>query len=433
MTEVTREVFEITVKDLTEKLERCRSKCATLEESNTDLMNRYSQLSTDLGDVISFLKLRLEQKRDELSELTERLEGLDAVRTQEQHECRDMRDKLEGDMKRMQSELTSEVQMLTTKLNSLEEFRRMREKLSAERSQLELQLEQQRQEAEERVYQANRQRVIDSDQLQKDCVKNIASVAQAFQEATRQRVNQTTHRTLRENICLTAQMALIADKARHLDSDNASLRARAVENSRVLGALEWSEQSLVSATRRHEVELARLQDRNRALAEELQQRSQQAGLLEQQRCRVGRLEARLAEQQGLLEAAAVQHTEQALLVERLTEELHQQTEDCRRLQTVVAHAGSVVRRALTVTPASKGGEPRRGLLDQLLTVLTTAALRDQRHRLRPLPPAPADQLPPRLSTGALGITPGGDGALRLKEADSLIRELEEAAADYRDQ
>ncbi|XP_037073937.1 cilia- and flagella-associated protein 157-like [Pollicipes pollicipes] len=374
MTEVTKELFEITVKDLTEKLEHCRTKCTKLQESNDDLTGRNTQLTADLGDVISFLKLQLEQKRDELAELTERLEGLDAQRTREQQECRETSEKLQSDMKKMQAELTSDVQMLTSKLNSLEEFRRMRERLFEERNELEHQLEQQKEEAEEMVYQADKQRIIDSDQLKRDSVRNITAVAQAFQQATRRRINQTTHRTIRENICLTSQMVLVAEKARHLDERNARLLERSAENDRVLGALEWTERSLVSATRKHEAELAALEERNSALAEIARERGQQTERDSDMACRLRRLETRLAEQQRLLEAAAAEQHEQALLAARLDGELHEQTEARERLEAVVAHAGVCCGSSKTWRSSDGPSNARPNLSRELLAQQRPAGL-----------------------------------------------------------
>ncbi|KAJ9577935.1 hypothetical protein L9F63_025203, partial [Diploptera punctata] len=53
-----------------------KTRCLELEMSNEEYQRKYEQLDEDRADIIAYLKKMLQQKEDEITELKERLEGL---------------------------------------------------------------------------------------------------------------------------------------------------------------------------------------------------------------------------------------------------------------------------------------------------------------------------------------------------------------------
>jgi len=58
---------------------RMKTRCLELEVSNEEYQKRYEQLDEDRADITAYLKRMLQEKEDEITELTERLEGTQKV------------------------------------------------------------------------------------------------------------------------------------------------------------------------------------------------------------------------------------------------------------------------------------------------------------------------------------------------------------------
>ena len=135
------------------------------------------------------------------------------------------------------------MQIPAGKLASLEEFRVQREELMAKFAALEAQLAAQDQAQKETVYQLERKQVIDKDRLKKEVVVRVNQVAAEFRyrrqlfchqlsccrlfctsrsfleftlfyyrKLSNKQMAETTKRTIRENVGLTAQLSKMSEK-----------------------------------------------------------------------------------------------------------------------------------------------------------------------------------------------------------------------------
>ena len=129
------------------------------------------------------------------------------------------------------------MQIPAGKLASLEEFRVQREELIAKFAALEAQLAAQDRAHNETVYQLERKQVIDKDRLKKEVVVRVNQVAAEFRyrrqfscrlfctslsflkfafffnrKLSNKQMAETTKRTIRENVGLTAQLSKMSEK-----------------------------------------------------------------------------------------------------------------------------------------------------------------------------------------------------------------------------
>lgn len=58
---------------------RMKTRCLELEMSNEEYQKKYEQLDEDRADIIAYLKRMLQEREDEITEMKERLEGLEKV------------------------------------------------------------------------------------------------------------------------------------------------------------------------------------------------------------------------------------------------------------------------------------------------------------------------------------------------------------------
>lgn len=58
---------------------RMKTRCLELEMSNEEYQKKYEQLNEDRADIIAYLKRMLQDREDEITEMKERLEGLEKV------------------------------------------------------------------------------------------------------------------------------------------------------------------------------------------------------------------------------------------------------------------------------------------------------------------------------------------------------------------
>lgn len=58
---------------------RIKTRCLELEMSNEEYRKKFEQLDEDRADIIAYLKRMVQKKENEITELKERLEGLQKV------------------------------------------------------------------------------------------------------------------------------------------------------------------------------------------------------------------------------------------------------------------------------------------------------------------------------------------------------------------
>ncbi|XP_062565650.1 cilia- and flagella-associated protein 157 [Armigeres subalbatus] len=223
---VDRQFFEITINDLNQKLARLRTHNVKIEERNEELESKLKQIEEDRADVTTFLDRTLQEKLAVIIELEDKLSELSKVRDQENEECQKKIVSLDAKYKAMHEQLTSEIKLLTGKLNSMEEFRMQRDELMAKFDAQDTELKEQNKRHKTTLYEMERKVILDKDRLRKDVENKLLQLSTEFTKSSEIRVAAHTQRLVRENIALNNEMDRMIFTQERLEKQYADLKAQ---------------------------------------------------------------------------------------------------------------------------------------------------------------------------------------------------------------
>uniref|UniRef100_A0A8C5PNZ0 Cilia- and flagella-associated protein 157 n=1 Tax=Leptobrachium leishanense TaxID=445787 RepID=A0A8C5PNZ0_9ANUR len=203
------------------------------------------QLSSDKKEIVSFLKRTLNQRMDEIADLTDQLVGLQQAKDAEKDAYEAQMAQLRHEFQETRDRLTSENMLLAGKLASLEEFRVQKEELMAKFAALEEKLKKQEEDHKEMVYKIEKKTVLDKDRLKKEMVQRVNTVAAEFRRVSNNQMAETTKRAIRENVSMSSQLAKVSDKSMDLMYENDCLKEQEEELRKHLEILEENERELV--------------------------------------------------------------------------------------------------------------------------------------------------------------------------------------------
>lgn len=254
--EIDKAFFELEIADLNRKLERLKTYNAELETRNEELEAEYKKLDEDRADVITYLKKTLQIKVDEVAELTERVQAIEEKRQAETKDFQGQMKDLKKEFNVMRETLTSEVKMLSGKLNSLEEFRAQRDNLMAQFEAQEANYASQELHYKKILHETEKKFIVSKDNLKKELESRLLKLAQDFQDATEIRIASSTHRVIRENIAVNNELREVLSIQASLSDQNTSLKER--ERSARL-ALQLAEEQRDTAMEKSLVQLNLIQ------------------------------------------------------------------------------------------------------------------------------------------------------------------------------
>ncbi|XP_055539213.1 cilia- and flagella-associated protein 157 [Wyeomyia smithii] len=226
---VDRQFFEITINDLNQKLARLRTHNVKIEERNEELEAKLKQIEEDRADVTAFLDRTLQEKLAVIIELEDKLSELSKVRDQENEECQKQIVSLDAKYKAMHEQLTSEIQLLTGKLNSMEEFRQQRDELMAKFDAQDMELKEQNKRHKTTLYEMERKVILDKDRLRKDVENKLLQLSTEFTKSSEIRVAAHTQRLVRENIALNNEMDRMIFTQERLEKQYSEMKAQNAE------------------------------------------------------------------------------------------------------------------------------------------------------------------------------------------------------------
>ncbi|KAK7871261.1 hypothetical protein R5R35_007548 [Gryllus longicercus] len=401
ITEVERELFTIQIADLTAKVERLKARCLELEASNVEFEENIKHLDEDRGDVITYLRTQADQKQDEIEELEERVEGLIRARENDVSMYKEIIRQSEHDFKIMHEQLTSEIKLLTGKLNSLEDFRLQRDDLVKKFKLQEEQMGVQDEKHKQIIYEVEKKFIIAKDKLKKEMEGKLLQLSSNFSDATEIRIAATTHHAIRENIAINNELDRIIATHNKLMAENEKIKNYDKELRQKFELVEEEKRILL---RKNSVLLKLL---NR-LAREHQDMEVFLGELEREAqvselCQLKLEEAERALKQAQLETRFETQKVHGALYEQ--QELKMLADEAKlrgdKLNAVVEQCVSAIQEVITVTEGQDETsmlQARETLLSRLLTLMDSSTLQY-------ITVPPPKEKKSMYETGDLGLVP----------------------------
>ena len=180
----------------------------------------------------------------------------------------------ENKFKMMHDNLSSEIKLLTGKLNSMEEFRLQRDDLMAKFDTQEMELKEQAKKHKAILYEMERKVILDKERMRKDVENKLLELSTEFTKTSDLRVAASTQRLVRENIALNNDMDRMIFTQERLHRENEEMKkkhreiagqyeASAAEKKRLIKTGEQQLEIIKSLTSQYED----LRDQNAYLKE----------------------------------------------------------------------------------------------------------------------------------------------------------------------
>nr|XP_033815919.1 cilia- and flagella-associated protein 157 isoform X2 [Geotrypetes seraphini] len=381
LSELSKEFYLLQIRDLEGRVIRYQRKLDELETSAVIFQAKYDQVLKDKKEIVSFLKRTLDQRTDELTELNEHLitiqqakeadkDAFEAQLAHERHEAQEIKD-----------QLTSENMVLVGRLAGLEEFRLHKEDLMARFAALEMQLKKQEEEHKEMIYNLEKKAVIDKDRLKKEMLLRVNMVAAEFRKISNNQMAETTKRTIRENVSISAQLAKISERSMELIQEKDLLMDAQNEQCKQVAMLEHNEKQLVKNNLSNQKMIRMLTEKchqQQILLEEFSQKEQEFNTLETAYQSLREEKKTMRQQITELEEKAGKHqTEEVTLAGQLEEE----QKNRKLLEKILKQAAFALKDILLEKPGDeecgdldfKFQLRRNQMLHALLMLLSSAA------------------------------------------------------------
>ena len=161
--DISKEFFLVQIHDLEKQIARYQEKCDTLDLRNKEIEENFEKQTQDKEDIVSFLKIQLEEKSGELKASQKKIESLEKQAVLEQENYEQNLLNLKETMQDVKDQLISENMILTGKLAALDDFRVQKENILKSIAEKDEVIRMQEQKYNEELYQIERKAVVDKD------------------------------------------------------------------------------------------------------------------------------------------------------------------------------------------------------------------------------------------------------------------------------
>lgn len=378
--ELSKEYYLVQIRDLENRLARYQKKCDELEVSNGQFHDKFDQMATDKKEIVAFWKKQVEQRTDDIADLNDRLIGLQQAKDAEKEQYEGELQKLRNEFQETKDQLTSENMILNGKLASLEEFKVQKEDLMNKFAMMEAELAQNEQDHKDEIYRLERKQVIDKDMLKKEMVNRVNQVASEFRKVSNKQMAETTKRTIRDNVSITAQLDKMSDKTTELISENDELRKKNKEQRQKIEMLEDNEKEILKKNHSNQKIIKMLTEKCRnqeAMIEEFELREQEFQEV------VSETEMLRTQNESMKEEIERINKDNDNLEFELrteTDKSQQEVKNRKKLERVLGDAANALKTALRKTSPDEPDdstmndvERRDNMLEYLLILLNSAA------------------------------------------------------------
>ncbi|KAK3538952.1 hypothetical protein QTP86_023561 [Hemibagrus guttatus] len=378
LSEAGKEFYRAQIRDLEERLEKYQHKCDELEVRQKDFSTNYNNAVREKKDIVLYLKRTLSQREDELTDILEKLQELQAAKDAEKELYEKQQNVLRSEFQETKDKLTSENMVLAGKLASLEDFQMQKDELVVQMESLKEQLEQQKQEHQTILYNLEKKAVLDNDRLKKEMQQHVAAVATEFRKVSDKKMPETTKRAIHENMLVTTRLRQISDRSKELMVENDALIAREKQLKREMEIMERLLNEMTRKSLANQKVVQQLTEKCRQMCAELEEYARH----EQEHQKLVNNHSMLQKEHDALrqehESAVNDLNQKQAEAARLKTELQEEKTQRGQVETVLQEAAVALKEAVREVPKEEDSEVqtlvrRNQMLQKLLAVLDGAA------------------------------------------------------------
>ncbi|KAJ3105506.1 hypothetical protein HDU97_007985, partial [Phlyctochytrium planicorne] len=221
--ELTLEIYEAKVRDLTEKLTRLKEKCDNLTKENDALGKAQAKFSSDKQDIVEFLNIKVREHEEQITLLEEKVRSQEDEIRERDLKARAELDHVISESKRELEQAQSQGLRYKSELDQLFEFKGRKDELEFQLKRTSMLLETKEKEYKDIIHSMERKVLQDKNQMKKEMLQKVNEAVANFRRVADQQMAETTKRAIRENMAITSQLKKMSAKTIDLLSENQAL------------------------------------------------------------------------------------------------------------------------------------------------------------------------------------------------------------------
>ncbi|KAJ3261869.1 hypothetical protein HDU77_000682 [Chytriomyces hyalinus] len=259
--ELSLEIYEARVRDLTEKLTRSKEKCDTLCRENDALGRAQAKFSSDKQDIVEFLNIKVREHEEYISSLEQQIQRLE-------DEKRALEVKSKNDLENTIHEWKKELDHVQTQgakykndLDMLSDFRGRKDDLEMQLKRSLSLIETREKEYKDVIHTMERKVLQDKNQMKKEMLQKVNEAVANFRRVADQQMAETTKRAIRENMAITSQLKKMSARTLELIAENEGYKAKMAKLKTSTALLTESEKDLARKNQANQRVIKMLLDR----------------------------------------------------------------------------------------------------------------------------------------------------------------------------
>ncbi|CAG7706730.1 unnamed protein product [Allacma fusca] len=199
-------LLEIRVKELETLNLGLKKKCDYLESQNNVYKEQIVEVKQEKTDLVTYLQRSLGEEKTNVKELEDRLFGVQEAWADSVKEYERKLAKKDEEFEETKFRLDKHILELTAKLTSLEDFRVQKDKLTAEKEELQMNLVEERKSFELKFEDLENRMIRSRERMKNDALEIITKMAKDVLKAGRLCLTATVRHAIDENIRLKDQV-----------------------------------------------------------------------------------------------------------------------------------------------------------------------------------------------------------------------------------
>ncbi|XP_050524065.1 cilia- and flagella-associated protein 157-like [Daktulosphaira vitifoliae] len=232
--EVDKAMYNVQIADLTEKLTRINRRCTELEQNADADKEKTNTLIESHRDIIAYLSRQVEMKNNEIVDMDNTITTMKSTIEHQKLTYENVIAKKDSRFETVFGQLTAEIGLLKSKVNSLNEFKKQRSELIEKFLKQEEELSKIKTEKDNLTYETDKKIIIVKEQMKRQNEEKLSQLSTTMQSNLQKLMMTTFERTLKENSVVKKELnecvkkwLLVNKKYEQLKSENFDMK---VEN-----------------------------------------------------------------------------------------------------------------------------------------------------------------------------------------------------------